>query len=131
MTDPTDPTDPNATARYDTPPAPVPAAGQPDPVPPPPAAPPVAPPVAPTPPSWGAQPPMQPPAGAWRPRASDPGRSGSIVVGLIVLVVGLWFLADVTLDLDLPRLRWNELWPVVLILVGAWIALGSMRRGSR
>jgi hypothetical protein len=28
----------------------------------------------------------------------------------------------------MPRLRWSELWPILLIGLGAWIVLGSMRR---
>ena len=73
------------------------------------------------------------PAG-WQPapRATwvrnDPGRWGTIVFGVILLVVGLWFFADQTLGLDMPQLRWSQLWPVFLIGLGVWIALGSMRR---
>jgi len=48
--------------------------------------------------------------------------------GLVLLAVGLWFLADVTLDLDLPNLRWSELWPVVLIVVGGFVVLRGMAR---
>jgi len=42
--------------------------------------------------------------------------------------VGLWFFADQTLGLDMPQLRWSQLWPLFLIGLGIWIALGSMRR---
>ena len=50
------------------------------------------------------------------------------VLGLILLAVGLWFFADQTLGLDMPQLRWSQLWPVFLIALGVWTALGSMRR---
>jgi hypothetical protein len=66
------------------------------------------------------------PPGRW-PR-EEPGRWGTIVFGVILLVVGLWFFADQTLGLDMPQLRWSQLWPVFLIGLGVWIALGSMRR---
>ena len=58
----------------------------------------------------------------------EPGRWGTVVFGVVLLAVGLWFFADQTLGLDMPELRWSQLWPVVLIAVGIWIALGSMRR---
>ena len=51
------------------------------------------------------------PAPTWRSRRDDPGRTGSIIFGVILVAVGLWFFADQTLGLDMPRLRWSELWP--------------------
>ncbi|HET8787073.1 MAG TPA: DUF5668 domain-containing protein [Candidatus Limnocylindrales bacterium] len=63
-------------------------------------------------------------------RRSDerPGRTATVVFGLIVVAIGLWFFADQTLGLDMPRLSWSELWPVLLILVGAWLLYTSLRR---
>ena len=117
MTDPrTDPDDPNATARYDpTPP--------PDTTTPPPAMPEPAAPSAPT-----VETPAPPPV--WRTRDRDPGRWGTVIFGVILVAVGLWFFADQTLGLDMPRLRWSELWPIFIIVLGGWIVLGSMRRES-
>ena len=48
--------------------------------------------------------------------------------GLIVLAIGLWFLADVTLGLDMPSLAWRELWPIGLIVVGLAIVLRGLAR---
>jgi hypothetical protein len=48
--------------------------------------------------------------------------------GLIVLAVGLWFFADVTLGLDMPSLAWREMWPLVLIVVGLAIVLRGLAR---
>ncbi|OGO55038.1 MAG: hypothetical protein A2V84_03765 [Chloroflexi bacterium RBG_16_70_13] len=48
--------------------------------------------------------------------------------GLVLLALGLWFLADVTLDMALPNVRWNELWPVILILIGGFVVLRGMAR---
>jgi uncharacterized membrane protein len=79
-------------------------------------------------------PPGPAPASSWgqhtQPRR-DPGRWVSVVVGLVVLAVGLWLFAEVTLGIALPTIRWNQLWPVILIVIGGWIVLGTMRRGSR
>jgi uncharacterized membrane protein len=105
--------DPAAATPLEAPPAPPPLA-----VPPPP---PVTPPPAPSsgqpwpPPSWGR-------------RSDDPGRLGTIILGVILLAIGLWFFADQTLELDMPNLRWSQLWPILIIGFGAWIAIGSMRR---
>ena len=100
------PSDQTTTAPYDPPP-------------PPPSPPPSAPP---------ASPPPLAPAPTWRMRRDDPGRTGTIVFGVILGAIGLWFFADQTLGLEMPRLRWSELWPILLIGLGAWIVLGSLRR---
>ena len=63
-----------------------------------------------------------------RPRRDD-GRAGSIVFGLLLLGVGVWFFLDETLGLALPELHWDQLWPVILIGIGLWIVLGA-RRGA-
>ena len=91
-------------------------------------------------------PPTPPPAGdavraeAFRPdptpaarRRSEPdsGRAASVVFGLVMLAIGLWFFAEQTLGLDLPPVSWSQIWPVILIGLGVWIVLGSMRRGPR
>jgi hypothetical protein len=65
---------------------------------------------------------------SWRTSGNDPGRASTIVFGVILLAIGLWFFADQTLGLDMPRLSWSQLWPILLIGFGAWIAIGSMRR---
>ena len=137
MTDPrNDPDDTSATARYDTDPAaPTPTPEAPSPPPDAPSPPPETPsattdqPVAP-PPAAAPQDSAPPPPPMWRRRDNDPGRWGTIVFGGILVAVGLWFFADQTLGLDMPRLRWSELWPIFIIVLGGWIVLGSMRRDS-
>jgi hypothetical protein len=56
------------------------------------------------------------------------GRSSSVIVGVALLAIGLWYFADRTLGLDLPRLNWRDLWPIALILLGAWIIAGPYLR---
>jgi hypothetical protein len=100
-------------------PPPQPEASAPPPSTAPPAAPPTAPPAVP------------PPApSSWRPPASDSGRNASLILGVIILVIGAWFFATRTLGLDLPDFDWGQLWPVVLILLGAWIVLSAVRQRS-
>ena len=111
------------TSRY-TPPDP--AATTP---PPPPEPPPAAPPPPPPGPSPAAPPP--PPAQpAWRPPPADHGRNASLIFGVIIVIVGLWFFASQTLGLDLPDIEWSQLWPLLLIGLGAWIVYGATRRSG-
>ena len=49
------------------------------------------------------------------------GRTDSVVLGIVILAIGLWYFADRTLGLDLPQLNWNQLWPVALVALGVWI----------
>jgi len=63
-----------------------------------------------------------------RPPGSDPGRLGTIVFGVVIIAIGLWFFAERTLGLDLPRIEWRALWPLALIAIGAWIVLGARNR---
>jgi len=66
-------------------------------------------------PAWNAQPHR-------RPRAGSAG--GSWVFGLILVVVGLYFLGKEYLpDLDLDRL-----WPLGLVLVGVVLLFGALRQ---
>lgn len=62
----------------------------------------------------------------WRPREDGP-RYGSIIVGLVILAVGIWYFADRTLGLELPRLDPDQLWPIAIIAVGAWLILRPRR----
>jgi hypothetical protein len=71
------------------------------------------------------------PAPTWQRTGGDSGRTGSIVFGVILAAIGLWFFADQTLGLELPRLEWSELWPVFVIGLGAWIVLRSLGRRAR
>lgn len=75
--------------------------------------------------------PNQAPGGAgpsWRPPRNRDGNLASIVVGLALLAIGGWYLLDQTLGFDMPRIRWNDLWPIILIVLGALVILQSARR---
>src|SRR5262245_3039959 len=49
--------------------------------------------------------------------------------GLLLLAVGLWFFADVTLGYDMPSIAWRDLWPIAIIGIGLLVlARGLTRR---
>jgi hypothetical protein len=56
--------------------------------------------------------------------------NGAVVWGLILLAVGVWFFLDQTLGIDLPRIDWRYVWPVILIVIGAIVVIQTTRRGS-
>ena len=65
--------------------------------------------------------------------ASDPSVQSAAdtaarVWGLVVLAVGAWFLADVTLGMDMPAIAWGDVWPLGLILLGVLIVVRGMSR---
>jgi cell wall-active antibiotic response 4TMS protein YvqF len=103
MTDPTEPSPSSSSSRSG------------------PTAPPPAPPVTPTPPGWGPD-----WGGRNRGRRRD---SGSVFFGVVLLLVGGYFLLRDTLHLQLPNL--GELWPLFLIAFGLWILLNAARRDDR
>ena len=48
--------------------------------------------------------------------------------GLVLLAVGVWLFAGVTLGYDLPSLPLRDLWPVGLIVVGGAVILRGLGR---
>jgi hypothetical protein len=72
-------------------------------------------------------PPAIPPEPSAGPPRPDGPRYGSMIVGLVILVVGLWYFADRTLGLELPRLEADQLWPIVVIALGAWLIVRPNR----
>jgi hypothetical protein len=73
-------------------------------------------------------PPPGPPSTDWQPPRQDENRVPAIIFGIILITVGLWFFAETTLGLDLPSIRWSQLWPVLLIGVGVLILWGARVR---
>jgi cell wall-active antibiotic response 4TMS protein YvqF len=102
MADPTEPTPAPSTSRGG------------------PIAPPPAPPGTDTPPGWGP---------GWRGRNRGGRDSGGLFFGVILLLVGGYFLLRDTLHIRLPS--FGELWPILLIALGLWILVTAARRGDR
>ena len=53
------------------------------------------------------------------------GRGAGMLFGLVLVLAGVWFLADRYIDLDLSWLM-----PAVLIVIGVVLLLGAMRRSG-
>jgi hypothetical protein len=58
-------------------------------------------------------------------RAAD---TAGRIWGLIVLGIGLWFFADITLGYDMPSVAWRDLWPLGLIGIGLLVVIRGMSR---
>ena len=78
-------------------------------------------------PGFTPPPPAIPPEPTGVQRATEGPRYGSIIVGLVILAVGLWYFADRTLGLDLPRIEAGQLWPIAVIGLGAWLIIRPKR----
>jgi len=67
-------------------------------------------------------------AGDWATRRAERRRrrsgEGGILVGVVLIVIGIWFLARDYV----PWLRVAELWPLALILIGLVLLVGALRR---
>lgn len=51
--------------------------------------------------------------------------------GIALILVGSWFFLERTLRIDLPAIPWDDLWPLLLIGIGAWIVLrGASHRST-
>ena len=67
---------------------------------------------------------------AWIPARPRPRRPSvvSLIVGVGLILAGLWFFADRTLGIDLPGIEWNAVWPVILIVIGGAVLIRSLER---
>jgi hypothetical protein len=57
-------------------------------------------------------------------RDSSDGSRAGLVVGIGLVVIGVWFLVRDYL----PDFNWNLVWPAILIGIGALILISSARR---
>jgi hypothetical protein len=71
---------------------------------------------------------QRPPEEPWAPPRTRDGNVAGIVVGLVLLGIGVWFLLDFTLGFEMPRIRWGDVWPLILIVIGGVIVYQAMRR---
>jgi phage shock protein C len=72
---------------------------------------------------WSTSPQGYPPQQPWVAPKVDTSSAG-IVAGVVLVLLGAWFLVDQYIDID-----WDLVWPVVVIGLGALLIVGAMRRG--
>lgn len=53
---------------------------------------------------------------------------GGLILGGILLLIGIYYLFQQTLGFDIPDLNWNQLWPVILIVIGGLVLYGALTR---
>lgn len=54
---------------------------------------------------------------------------GAVIIGLVILGVGGYFLLENTFGLDLPELNWDMIWPLFIIAIGVGIVWRAWDRG--
>jgi phage shock protein PspC (stress-responsive transcriptional regulator) len=83
--------------------------------------------AAPSTPGWHAATSASPssPPGWAPPPVGGTGNAG-IVAGVVLILLGAWFLVDQYIDID-----WSLLWPVFVMLAGVVLIVLATRRGSR
>jgi LiaI-LiaF-like transmembrane region len=54
--------------------------------------------------------------------------TGGLIFGGILLLVGIYYLLQQTLGFDLPDLDWDQLWPILLIILGGGILWSAWSR---
>ena len=75
----------------------------------------------PAPPTSSPPPASPPPPPPWQPPRQRGRNVASIVVGLVFLGIGIWYFLDTTLGLTMPDIEWDNIWPILLIVIGGVI----------
>ena len=65
--------------------------------------------------------------------AKDPtviraANTASRLWGVLLIAIGVWFLADVTFGYSLPTVPWRDLWPALIVVVGLFLIGRGMTR---
>jgi hypothetical protein len=71
------------------------------------------------------------PNASWRPPRRRESNTAAIVVGLLFVAIGGWYFLEQTLGIEMPRIAWRDIWPVLLIVLGVVIVVRSMDRRAR
>ena len=74
-------------------------------------------------PGWQA---ATPPQSSWTPPSVGGNGNAGIVAGVVLILLGAWFLVDQYVDID-----WSLLWPVFVMLAGVVLIVLATRRRSR
>ncbi len=55
---------------------------------------------------------------------------GAIILGLLILGVGIYYLLVNAFGLSLPELDWDVIWPIAVVALGIGILWGAWNRMS-
>ena len=75
-----------------------------------------------------------PPTQPWQPPQPPKQRGtnvASILVGLVFLGIGTWYFLDTTLGLTMPDIEWDNIWPILLIVIGGAIVFRAATNRDR
>ena len=75
-----------------------------------------------------------PPTQPWQPPQPPKQRGtnvASILVGLVFLGIGTWYFLDTTLGLTMPDIEWDNIWPIILIVIGGVIVVRAAADRNR
>jgi hypothetical protein len=50
--------------------------------------------------------------------------------GLLLIAIGAWFFAEITLGYEMPAIPWRDVWPLGLIVVGLVVIVRGLARRS-
>ncbi len=56
---------------------------------------------------------------------------GAVIIGLLILGVGTYYVLVNWFDFTLPELDWDKIWPIAVIALGLGILWGAWNRMSR
>ncbi len=62
---------------------------------------------------------------------------GALIIGLLILGVGVYYLLTNTFGFEMPELDWDQIWPIAVIALGlgilwqTWIRMGGGRAAPR
>jgi len=86
---------------------------------------------APTPPPSSPPPTSPSPPPPWQPPRQRGTNVASILVGLVFLGIGTWYFLDTTLGLTMPDIEWDNIWPILLIVIGGVIVFRAATDRNR
>ena len=55
---------------------------------------------------------------------------GGVIIGLVILVVGIYYLLVNMFGVVLPELDWDKIWPIAVIAVGIGVTSSAWSRRS-
>ena len=73
--------------------------------------------------AWAAQQPPPPPQQTGGDSRRSRGGSGAAVVGIVLVLIGIWILFGDQFDIDLD---WSEVWPIGAVILGALMVVASV-----